>query len=81
MELIVETDGRVRCVYGEPIGLSVLGPLNIRRASHVEADERGRWVADLSPVNGPKLGPFANRTDALSAEVLWLSDNWLTPAR
>ena len=31
----------------------------IRRASHVEPDEAGRWWADLSPVGGPRLGPFA----------------------
>lgn len=47
------------------------------RASHVEPDDVGDWVADLSPVNGPKLGPFTLRADALAAETAWLEENWL----
>lgn len=30
------------------------------------------WWADLSPVNGPLLGPFLSRSSALEAEVEWL---------
>jgi hypothetical protein len=37
-----------------------------------EPDENGRWWADLSPVAGPKLGPFTKRSEALHAEVEWL---------
>ena len=77
MELVVESAGRVRCVYAEAIDLASLGPLSIRRASHVEPDESGAWRADLSPVGGPKLGPFACRSAALSAELAWLETNWL----
>ena len=39
-----------------------------RRASHVEPDADGRWWADLSPVAGPRLGPFEVRSAALDAE-------------
>ncbi|MGA2499683.1 MAG: hypothetical protein ABSH20_18250 [Tepidisphaeraceae bacterium] len=35
-------------------------------------DERGRWWADLSPVSGPTLGPFAKRGQALDAKARWL---------
>ena len=51
--------------------------LEIRRASHVEPDDDGRWFADLSPVEGPKLGPFALRSQALDAERVWLEANCL----
>jgi len=33
------------------------------------------WFADLSPVAGPVLGPFACRDEALAAEVAWLREN------
>ena len=38
------------------------------RASHVEPNDQGRWFADLAPVNGPILGPYTRRTEALEAE-------------
>ena len=47
------------------------GEASIRRASHVEP-EGTAWVADMSPVNGPKLGPYTRRADALDAERRWL---------
>jgi hypothetical protein len=77
MQLVIEKDGRVRGIYGEEIALEAIGPPRISRASHVEPDNQGRWVADLSPVGGPRLGPFDRRSDALEAEVYWLEDNWL----
>ena len=72
MELIISADGDARCVYGEELNLTALGEVQIRRASHVEPDELGCWWADLSPISGPKLGPFAHRSVALEAEILWL---------
>ncbi len=56
---------QVRCLYSETIELAALGTLTIQRASHVEPDTNGRWFADLSPSNGPLLGPFERRSDAL----------------
>jgi hypothetical protein len=79
MQLVIEKDGQVRGIYGEAIDLAALGQVRISRASHVEPNEDGRWVADLSPVGGPRLGPFDRRSDALGAEVYWLEENWLTP--
>jgi hypothetical protein len=77
MQLIVRPGGAVQCIYGEEIDLSVLGNLAIRRASHVEPDEDGRWVADLSPVGGPVLRGFEKRSGALEAERWWLEEAWL----
>ena len=79
MDLIVTPCGDCRCIYSETLDLASLGILQIRRASHVEPNEQGQWMADLSPVGGPMLGPFTNRSAALSAEVAWLHEHWLTP--
>ena len=78
MDIIIQPGGTAHCIYGESVSLSNMGQLTIQRASHVEPDSDGRWIADLSPVGGPQLGPFANRSDALAAEVDWLQFNWLT---
>lgn len=77
MELVILPDGTIRCVYGEAIELTSFGPLQIRRASHVEPTTDGRWTADLSPVGGPIVGPFPLRTEALDAERQWLASHWL----
>jgi hypothetical protein len=77
MQLVIDRAGTVRCVYVEHIDLSALGTPSIRRASHVEPDEFGQWWADLSPVGGPKFGPFPVRTLALDAEHAWLESHWL----
>lgn len=49
------------------------------RASYVEPDAAGAWWADLSPVGGPRLGPFPfDRRDlALREEARWLAENIL----
>ena len=78
MDLIVSPDGTIRAVYAEAIDLGVLGHLVISRASHVEPNDSGRWLADLTPVAGPVLGPFDLRSEALEAEHAWLVTNWLT---
>ena len=80
MELIVESFGSTRCVYSDAIPLREFGQVRIERASYVEPNDEGEWIADLSPVSGPLLGPFLKRTDAIKAEVRWLRDNWLMPA-
>jgi hypothetical protein len=77
MELRIEPSGLLRCIYDETIDLSSLGIVSIRRASQVEPDAEGRWWADLTPVNGPVVGPFSARSAALLAEVRWLETNWL----
>ena len=81
MKMIVENDGSIRCVYGEELDLQCLGRLAVARGSHVEPIAGGQWTADLSPVNGPVLGPFDHRSDALAAERQWLETHWLSQAR
>lgn len=78
MEIRVLPSGECRCVYSETIALSAIGRCEVRRASHVEPIKGGSlWQADMGPVGGPILGPFETRSEALGAESLWLSRNWL----
>ncbi len=77
MELVINSSGDIRCVYGEEVNLFELGRLSIQRGSHVEPTADGQWTADMSPVQGPQLGPFDCRTQALEAEVAWLNQYWL----
>jgi hypothetical protein len=77
MQLLISTGGLVRCIYGEQIDLTTLGSATITRASHVEPDADGGWLADLSPVGGPVLRGFPSRSQALAAEQAWLEANWL----
>jgi hypothetical protein len=74
MELVVGTEGSVRCIYDEALDLREIGTLKITRASHVEPDRDGYWWADMGPVDGPVLGPYVSRSEALQAERGWLTD-------
>ncbi|WP_166831811.1 hypothetical protein [Thalassoroseus pseudoceratinae] len=78
MQIIVQPDGSLRCLYSEKLDLRCLGQLTITRGSHVEPNSDGQWTADLFPVNGPMLGPFPARSQALDAEREWLEQHWLT---
>ncbi len=79
MQLVIRPDGSLKCVYDEAIDLHALGHVSIWRGSHVEPNTTGAWSVDLSPVLGPVLGPFSQRSDALAAETAWLEANWLSP--
>jgi hypothetical protein len=74
MELVVDAEGGVRCIYDEALDLREIGKLQITRASHVEPDRDGFWWADMGPSSGPVLGPFRSRTEALQAEREWLTN-------
>ena len=80
MQLVVDRRGLIHCLYGELFPLAALGTLSVRRASHVEPDGAD-WYADLSPVGGPKLGPFGLRSQALRAETAWLERHLLDQQR
>lgn len=75
MQIVIGTNGTARCLYGEAIDLGKLGTLTITRASHVEPDYSGQWFASM--IDGPVLGPFVRRSDALQAEADWLHTNRL----
>ena len=62
------------------LDLNQLGLLKISRGSLVEPTFDGSWTADLSPVDGPVLGPFQSRGKALAAERQWLEKYWLPMA-
>jgi hypothetical protein len=74
MTLHIRPDGAVDFIHSDDLQLALAdqGRARIRRASHVEPDDDGRWWADLSPVAGPKLGPFSTRAAGLAAELEWL---------
>ncbi len=75
---IVISGDHVRFIHQDDLAeVLQVGKSTTRRASHVEPNENG-WNADLRPVNGPILGPFARRDAALRAETKWLREN-LTP--
>jgi len=80
MEMVITPGGQLRCLYDESLDFSQLGQVTIRRGSFVEPDPLGQWHADLAPVAGPLLGPFASRSRALAAETAWLTAHWLSQA-
>ena len=73
--LIIDPAGQAHCLYAEVIDLGAMGTLHIARASHLEPDDQGQWWADLAPVAGPILGPFALRSEAMAAERDWLESH------
>jgi hypothetical protein len=76
VQLNISPDGTVRFVWNDALApLLQMGTAQVKRASHVEPTADGQWVADLSPVGGPKFGPHTLRADALAAEVRWLDAN------
>jgi hypothetical protein len=76
VSMTVDRNGTLRFVYHDDLQpLLALGRPTVRRVSHVEPTADGRWTADLSPVDGPVLGPFMLRKEALAAEMGWLEEN------
>ena len=69
--------GGVKAIYSDGFDWQALGNPLIQRASQVEPDHLGLWYADLSLSNGPVLGPFARRADAIAAEIAWLEKHRL----
>lgn len=75
MVVVIDPVGTVTALYTERFDLAALGAQKIARASHVEPDATGNWFAQI--IDGPTLGPFALRSDALTAEVAWLTEHRL----
>ena len=70
MTLVIDPQGEITTLYQEVLNLTALGAQRIERVSQVEPDDQGQWWAQI--IDGPKLGPFARRSEALTAEVEWL---------
>ncbi len=71
--IVITPEGELRFIYADMLlGLLALGAGQIVRASHVEPTSKGQWTADLTPVGGPRLGPYPLRSLALQAEEGWL---------
>lgn len=75
MIVSIDRSGRLRALYSDDVRWEPLGLVRITRASHVEPTAEGTWRADLSPVEGPTLGPFAKREEALRAEFAWIQEH------
>lgn len=72
----VDREGNLQFIYTDDLAeLLEEGQPHVSRASHVEPTEDGQWTADMSPVDGPVLGPFQLRGTALAEEVAWLEQN------
>lgn len=73
MSITITPDGNIRFIWDDSLAeLVSAGIPTVSRASHVEANASGEWLADLAPVAGPVLGPFPLRSEALAAERRWL---------
>lgn len=74
----IGTDGQMKFIWSDKLApLFNDGRGTIRRASHVEPTAAGKWTADMAPVNGPVLGPYDTRGEALAAETKWIEENVL----
>ena len=76
----ISSEGSMRFIYTDEFKHLLDGSISssIKRVSHVEpVSGELKWTADMSPINGPVLGPFDTRTEALEAEVDWLNKNYL----
>lgn len=74
MKIIVKGN-TIRYIYDDALNsFNEHGLAQTVRASYVESID-GLWWADLAPSGGPKLGPFKLRSEALKAEVAWLTEN------
>ena len=50
----------------EAIPLHHLGSIKIRRGSHVEPVEGGKWIADMKPVDGPVARSLQHEVSGIS---------------
>ena len=74
MQIVIKPTGVFISIYNDAIDYGEFGKPQIRRASHVEPDKSGRWFADMSPIDGPKLGPFDKRNEAIDAELEYVNN-------
>ena len=73
MQIIVKPTGVFISVYDDAFDYGDFCKPQIRRVSQIEPDDSGGWIADLSPINGPKLGSFDKRNEAIEAELEYVN--------
>ena len=76
--ICIDSDGSLSFIYSDSmVELLDEGEATIRRVSHVEpaTSNSKQWTADMGPGEGPGLGPFTTRQEALDTEVQWLKKN------
>lgn len=70
----INKDGVIEFIYRDELrGLVQQGESSIKRVSHVEPTPDCQWLATM--IDGPVLGPFSTREEALQAELKWLREN------
>ena len=78
-DIFILPDGTVKFIFDDALRPVLdIGISDVRRASHVELEETEdglKWFADMSLVEGPKLGPFDSRDLAVKEEINWLNAN------
>lgn len=73
----INPDGIISMIHNDNMApLLSEGDSVLRRASHVEPCGI-QWIADMSPLNGPVLGPFVLRGEALASEAEWIKVHYL----
>lgn len=73
MNVNVTPTGGLRFIYSDELQpLLNLGTPTVQRVSDVEPTADGRWTAAMR--DGPTLGPFTLRQEALDAELAYLGE-------
>lgn len=74
----VTASGAWHFIYQERLKpLLQRGHAVMTRASYVNPQSDGSWIADLTPLQGPVLTSFATKQHALEAEEAWITAHWL----
>jgi len=73
-KLLIKADGEITAIYSDALAeFFAEGKAETTRASHVEPSPDGGWTAAM--VDGPTLGPFRLRSEALAAEMAYLEQS------
>lgn len=73
-----DDEGNLVFIFNDELAFLLdLGPATTQRVSEVEPTEANLWTADMGRIQGPVLGPFALRGQALEAEIEYLKERVL----
>lgn len=80
MVIRIDKDGTVVFIQNDEIDMRIFGKPKMKRASHVEWDEKtDGWMVDLTPVGGPIVSGFGDsRACAVRYERKWIEENVLS---